>query len=169
MIEHNAITQAAITPAPQSAKPSRSSADLDRVVLADVRKEWVDFQSSRDRSAIYAYLHQVYMQVDWWSKNPKEKEAELKAFRDANPNLNLPTDEYAAVIICTADPKKIDGKMRSKLSRVLRYAEEYKPPNELLRDFLQRKGGINTCAARYTRRLGRNSKAKVVSRKKRRR
>ena len=49
------------------------------------------------------------MQVDWWSKNPREKEAVLKAFRDANPNLNLPTDEYAAVIMCTADPKKMDG------------------------------------------------------------
>jgi hypothetical protein len=167
MIEHNAITQAVVTPAPQSTKPSRSSADLDRVVLADVRKEWVDFQSSRDRSAIYAYLHQVYMQVNWWSKNPKEKEAELKAFRDANPNLNLPTDEYAAVIMCTADPKKVDAKTRSKWSRVLRYAAEFKPEQELQRDFLRRKGGINKCAARYTRRLGRIGKAKAISRKRR--
>ena len=141
MIEQKAIV--VNPPVQQSDRPARTLADLDRVVLADVRKEWVDFQSSRNRSAIYAYLHQVYMQVDWWSKNPKEKEAVLKAFRDANPNLNLPTDEYAAVIMCTADPKKIDGKMRSKLSRVLRYAEEYKPPNELLRDFNARAGSIN--------------------------
>ena len=30
----------------------------------------------------------------------------------------------AAVIACTADPKKVDGKTRSKWSRVLRYAAE---------------------------------------------
>jgi hypothetical protein len=167
MIEPNTIAQTANAPVQQINKPARTLADLDRVMLADVRKEWVDFQSSRNRSAIYANLHQVYMQVDWWSKNPKEKEAELKAFRDTNPNFNLPADEYAAVIMCTSDPKKMDDKMRSKLSRVLRYAEECKPPKELLRDFLQRKGGINKCAAGYARRLGRNSNANAVSRKRR--
>ena len=46
------------------------------------------------------------------------------------------------------------AKIRSKLSRVLRYAAEFKPANELQRDFLQRKGGINKCASRYARRLG---------------
>jgi hypothetical protein len=169
MIEQNVIVQPINPPIQQAHKSARTLADLDRVVLADVRKEWVDFQSSRNRSAIYAYLHQVYMQVDWWSKNPKEKEAELKAFRDANPNLMLPADPFAAVIMCTADPKKVDGKTRSKWSRVLRYAAEFKPEKELQRNFLQRKGGINKCAARYTRRLGRSSKANAVSRKKRRR
>jgi hypothetical protein len=169
MIENKPLVQVINVPVQQTYRPARTVADLDRVVLADVRTEWVNFQSSRNRSAIYAYLHQVYMQVDWWSKNPKEKEAELKAFRDANPNSNLPIDEYAAVIMCTADPKKVDAKTRSKWSRVLRYAAEFKPETELQRDFLQRKGGINKCAARYTRRLGRNRKAKAISRKERRR
>jgi hypothetical protein len=130
--------------------------DLDRVTLADVCKEWTNYQSTRARSAIYGYLHIVLMQVDWWRRCPEEKDVELKSFLAANPGSSLPADEYAAAIMCTADPKKIDSKMRSKLSRVLRYAEEYKPPNELLRDFLQRKGGINKCAARYAQRLGRN-------------
>jgi hypothetical protein len=114
---------------------------LDRVVLADVRKAWTDCQSSRVRSAIYGYLHQVFMQVEWWSKNPEEKAAELQAFRAANPNVHLPDEEYAAVIACTADPNKMDEKTRSKFSRVLRYAAKYKPEKELLRDFVQRKRG----------------------------
>jgi hypothetical protein len=114
MTEQTKMVQPVNPSVQQTDRPARTQSDLDRVVLADVRKEWVHFQSSRDRSGIYAYLHQVYMQVDWWSKNPKEKEAELKAFRDENPNLNLPTDEYAAVIMCTADPKKVDAKTRSK-------------------------------------------------------
>ena len=54
------------------------------------------------------------------------------------------------MIACTADPKKVDDKTRSKWSRVLRYAARYKPEKELLMDFLQRKGGINKSASRYT-------------------
>jgi hypothetical protein len=37
----------------------------------------------------------------------------------------------------------------------MRYAAEYKDLNEPLGDFIKRKGGINACAARFTRRLGR--------------
>ena len=128
---------------------------------ADVKKAWVEYQSVRDRSAIYGYLHAVFMQVDWWAKNPLERDEALRALQAQNPNLVLPADPFAAVILCTADPKKVDNKTCSRWSRVLRYAAEYKPEKELLRDFLQRKGGINKCAARYTRRLGRYSKAKA--------
>jgi hypothetical protein len=143
--------------------------DLDRVVLADVKKAWTEYQSVRDRSAIYGYLHLVFMQVDWWARKPEEMREALRAVKRDNPNMELPEDEYAAVIMCTADPKKVDGKACSKWSRVLRYAAGYKPEKELLRDFLQRKGGINKCAARYARRLGRNTKANAILRKKRRR
>ena len=132
------------------------------MVLADVRKQWVDFQSSRNRAAIYGYLHIVFMQVDWWAQNTLEKDEALGAAKQQNPKLPLPEDPFAAVIACTADPKKVDDKTRSKWSRVLRYAAKYKPEKELLRDFLQRKGGINKCAARYARRLGRSSKARAV-------
>jgi hypothetical protein len=129
--------------------------NLDRVKLADVREMWSYYQTTKNRSSVYAYLHMVFMQVDWWTKSPEEKAAELQIHKEANPDIKLPADEYALVIACTADPKMMDDKTRSKLSRVLRYAEEFKPPKELLRDFLQRKGGINKCAARYARRLRR--------------
>jgi hypothetical protein len=144
-----------------TANPERLR-DLDRVKLADVREMWSYYQTTKSRSSVYAYLHMVFMQVDWWTKNPEEKGPELQIYKEVNPGVNLPADEYSLVIACTADPRKIDHKMRSKLSRVLRYAEEFKPPKELLRDFLQRKGGINKCAARYTRRLGRNRKRQKV-------
>jgi hypothetical protein len=136
---------------------------VDKVVLADVKKAWTEYQSIRDRSAVYRYLHMVFMQVDWWQRKPDEKREALRAVKRDNPNMELAEDEYAAVIMCTADCKKVDGKACSRWSRVLRYAAKYKPEKELLRDFLQRKGGINKCAARYTRRLGR--KAKAIARK----
>ena len=66
-------------------------------------------------------------------------------------------EPFAAVIFCTADPNKVDFRTRSKWSRVLRYAAEFKGLEESLADFIKRKGGINKCAARFTRHLGRDS------------
>lgn len=157
MIEHKPIFQPVSPPVQQVDRPLRTIKELDRVVLPDVKKEWNEFQSKRDRSAVYGYLHMVFMQVDWWAKNPLERDEALQALRAQNPKLVLPADPFAAVIACTADPKKVDDKTRSKWSRVLRYAARYKPEKELLMDFLQRKGGINKCASRYTRRLRRRS------------
>ena len=57
----------------------------------------------------------------------------------------------------TSDPAKVDKRTRSKWSRVLRYAAEYKSPAEPIATFIQRKGGINKCADRFTRCLGRHN------------
>jgi hypothetical protein len=65
-------------------------------------------------------------------------------------------DPFASVIRCTADPIKADKRTRSK-SRVMRYAAVYKPDGEPLAQFIRRKGGINECVARYSRRLGRGA------------
>ena len=130
---------------------------LDRVVLADVKKAWAQYQSTRDRSAIYAYLHMVFMQVDWWKKNAVDRKVDIAAFQAKNPAVRLPADDFAVVIACSTDPTKVNGKMRSKRGRVLKYCAESKPKEELLRDFVQRKGGINRCAGRYARRLRRHT------------
>ena len=60
------------------------------------------------------------------------------------------------MIVCTSDPEKADDRTRSKWSRTLRFAAEYKDLDELLRDFIKRKGGINECAERFARRLARH-------------
>jgi hypothetical protein len=44
-----------------------------------------------------------------------------------------------------------------KWSRLMRYAGVYKPDSEPLDQFIMRKGGINECAARFTRALGRGA------------
>ena len=48
--------------------------------------------------------------------------------------LDLPTTDepFAAVIFCTADRQKVDKRTRSKWSRALRYAAEYKTTAEPL-------------------------------------
>ena len=53
--------------------------------------------------------------------------------------------------------------MRSKWSRVLRYAAEFKDLAEPSGDFIKRKGGINKCAARFARCLGRGSQHQAAA------
>jgi hypothetical protein len=67
-----------------------------------------------------------------------------------------------AVIRCTADPAKADKRTRSKWSRVMRYAAIYKRDSEPLDQFVRRKGGINACAGRFSRRLGRRAPARTA-------
>ena len=62
------------------------------------------------------------------------------------------------------DQEKVDYRMRSKWSRALRYAAEFKSLDEPLGVFIKRKGGINKCAARYARRLGRGSPHRALGR-----
>jgi hypothetical protein len=118
--------------------------------LLRVRLAWEDCQTSRDRNAIYGYLTAVFDLVMWWA-------AEGRAISRARwalqlRHLGLPTTDepFAAIILATADREKVDKRTRSKWSRVLRYAAEYKPSSERLATFIQRKGGINKCAARFT-------------------
>jgi hypothetical protein len=113
--------------------------------LLRVRNAWDECQSSRDRNAIYGYLTAVFDLVMWWI-------AEDRAISRARwalqlQRLELPTTDepFAAIILATADRQKVDKRTRSKWSRVLRYAAEYKANSELLVAFVQRKGGINKC------------------------
>jgi hypothetical protein len=71
----------------------------------------------------------------------------------------MPTDHdepFAAIIRCTADPAKADKRTRSKFSRALRYALAYKLTSEPLDQFIKRKGGINSCAAKFASHLRRS-------------
>ena len=138
-------------PIPYSRQALRQ--DLSRVRLA-----WQECQASRDRNAIYGYLSAVFDLVMWWK-------AEDRAIRRAHwalqlQRLDLPTTDepFAAIILCTSDPGRVDKRTRSKWSRVMRYAAEYKPSSEPFTAFVRRKGGINACAERFCRRLGRGGR-----------
>jgi hypothetical protein len=127
--------------------------------LSRLEDEWETYQATRDRDGIYGYLAAVFELVMWWKHEHKAIEYAHRALsiqrRQSVPEIAEP---FAAVIFCTADPEKVDYRMRSKWSRVLRYAALYKDLDEPLPDFIKRKGGINKCATRYTRRLGRGAR-----------
>ena len=98
--------------------------------------------------------------VIWWTAEDRAIDRARWALRLCR--LDLPNDEpFAAIILCTADPAKVDKRTRSKWSRALRYAAEYKSSSEPLAAFIQRKDGINECAARFARCLGRRGQSYV--------
>jgi hypothetical protein len=126
--------------------------------LRRVRNAWEDCQAKRDRDAIYSYLTAVFDLVVWWAAEDRAVSRgrwALKLQGVDPPNADEP---FAAIILATADREKVDKRTRSKWSRVLRYAIEYKSKAEPLATFIRRKGGINACAGRFTRRLGRRGR-----------
>jgi hypothetical protein len=140
-------------PSPKETIPYSSAAlrqDLERV-----RGLWDDCQATRDRNAIYGYLNAVFGLVAWWTAEGREVDRARRALRLQRLKVSYREDAFAAVIRCTADPAKADKRTRSKWSRLMRYAAAYKPDSEALDQFIRRKRGINACAARYCRCLGR--------------
>jgi len=132
--------------------------DLDRV-----RRTWAKCQRCRRRNAIYSYLTAVYNLVTWWAAEGRAVERAWRALRSRRLDVPEREDPFAAIIRCTADPKVVDKRTRSKWSRVMRYVARVKDQAESLQEFVTRRGGINECASRYTRLLKR--RAKLLGRK----
>ena len=125
--------------------------------LLRLQSEWETFQSTHAPDAVYQYLTAVFELVSWWAKEGRAVGRAHRALHLRGYSTVRQPQPFAAVIYCTADRDKADERTRSKWSRVLRYAAEFKDLDEPLRDFIKRKGGINKCAARFARCLGRGS------------
>lgn len=79
-----------------------------------------------------------------WPEDTAVANAILKALGGLDP--------FSAVIMCTAQTAKGDRRTVSKWSRALRYAAQFKKEAVSLRDFVKCGGGINACAASWSRR-----------------
>jgi hypothetical protein len=123
--------------------------------LLRLRNAWHECQASRQRNAVYGYLTAVFDLVAWWTTEGRALDRARWTLRLQNADASTCNEPFAGMILCTADPAKVDKRTRSKWSRVLRYALEHKSPSEPLDQFIKRKGGINSCASRFTRCLGR--------------
>ena len=93
--------------------------------------------------------------MTWWTAEGRDLERARRALRSQRLKVSDREDPFAAIIRCTADSAKADKRTRSEWSRVMRYAAAYKPDAEALDRFIKRKGGVNACAARFSRCLGR--------------
>jgi hypothetical protein len=153
-----------IPPRPSPKETIPYSTEALRQDLERLRGVWDDLQGSRNRNAIYGYLNAVYGLVTWWTAEGREIDRARRALRLQRLEVCDREDPFAAIIRCTADPAKADKRTRSKWSRVMRYAAIYKPDSEPLGRFIRRKGGINACTARFSRRLGRRTKKRAFLR-----
>jgi hypothetical protein len=118
--------------------------------LLRLENAWEDSQATRERDAIYGYLSAVFDLVAWWAAENRALDRAQTALRLWHINPFDHEEPFAAVIRCTADPKKVDKRTRSKWCRVLRYAISRKPDDEPLDRFVKRRGGINRCAERFS-------------------
>jgi hypothetical protein len=130
--------------------------------LVRVRVAWEEAQSSRQRDAIYGYLAAVYALVTWWAAEGQDLVRARRTIRLSGLDAVAREDPFAAVIRCTADPAKADKRTRSKWSRLMRYAVAYKSDAEPLDRFVQRKGGINACVARFSWSMGRGAARRMA-------
>jgi hypothetical protein len=117
--------------------------------LLRLQNAWDESQASRERDAIYIYLGAVFELVAWWMADNRALERAEKALRLRHLTSFDQEEPFAAIIRCTADPAKADKRTRSKWSRALRYVLAHKSPSEGLDRFMKRKGGINSCAAKF--------------------
>jgi hypothetical protein len=125
--------------------------------LLRLKQAWERFQKDRDRDAVYDFLTEVFELVAWWHAEKKTVKYAAKFLARSyfeGPNKIEP---FGAVILAAAEPAILDKRVVSKWARVLRYAAAYKSPADDLAKFVKAKGGINDCAARYSR-LRRRSK-----------
>ena len=123
--------------------------------LLRLRTAWEACQVNRARNAIYSYRTAVFDLVSWWTAEGRALERGYKALRLQSICPFDSEEPFAAVIRCTAEPAKVDKRTRSKWSRALRYALKYKCHSEPLDQFIKDRGGINACASRFARCVGR--------------
>jgi hypothetical protein len=133
------------------------STEALRASLLRLEGEWEMVQASHDRDAVYGYLTAVFELVWWWAMEGKAVNRAHRALHLRGHYSVGEPEPFGSVIRCTSDSEKVDDRKRSKWSRVLRYAAEFKDLDEPLRDFIKRKGGLNKCATRFARRIRRGS------------
>jgi len=118
--------------------------DIERD-LEPVRRSWRTYRESHDKLAVYRFLHAVYTLVVAW-KAAKRSQAIARRLLNMQEAPTYMVAEPFSMVILSAS-KHLDHRSRSKRARTLRFAAREKvPPRKLVR-FLQKRGGLNRCAA----------------------
>jgi hypothetical protein len=105
---------------------------------------------------VYGYLEAVFAMVVHYKVRRRTNKLLHNAFKFAGLPGDGNADPFTAVIRCTS-ADNIDSKTVSKWARALRYAARSKKAAVLLKTFMKEAGGINACADRYAKYLGRRA------------
>ena len=122
--------------------------------LEKIRDAWNEFQASRTRDAVYGFLGAVFEVVMHYKVRRRTTRLRRHAFKFAELPFDRNADPFSAVIRCTSDDNA-DGKTISKWARALRYVARCKEPGTRVRAFMKEVGGVNACADRHAKYLGR--------------
>ena len=134
-----------------------SPQDRLRRRLMRVTDAFDEFQESRVRDAIFTYLAAVFEIVEHYKLRRRTSRLLRGAFKFAGLPFDEDADPFAALVRCTSE-HSVDSKTVSKWARALRYVAYCKVPRTRLKTFMKKTGGINGCADRHTRYLGRGSR-----------
>jgi len=85
-----------------------------------------------ETSASCGYLTAVFEIVMVWAREGKAISRAHRALHLRGYSSVRELEPFAAIIRCTSDPDRVNDRTRSKWSRFLRYAAEYKDPDEPL-------------------------------------
>ena len=135
-------------------KPTLHPVSSIEAELAEIDRAWRKYRSINDRDAVYIYLTSVFGIVMRWRRLDCAQKKSRAALRLRPKPPQMKAEPFAILIFCTADPKIVDAKTRSKWSRVLRYAARAKPLGQRLTDFVKSNGGLNECARKFARIAG---------------
>jgi hypothetical protein len=127
--------------------------------LEVVSLAWGEFRSSCSRDAIYPFLQRVFSLVERYERRGRAKRLMRDILKLTGLRADADTNIYALIIRVAAGSDGVDRKKSSKLSRVLRFAAEFKPKRVSLRAFIQARGGLNEVAGLYTQHLGRHRRS----------
>ena len=114
--------------------------------LERLRVVWQQVQHTRQRGAVYEFLDAVYSVVSKFNRTGRGERL-LRNLHRIDRKLRRIKEPYSAVIHHATD-HSVDGRTRSKWSRIMRRAEREMKRTEQLDDFIRRNGGINECASR---------------------
>jgi hypothetical protein len=132
---------------------------VDPALAQDIlrlREHWQCLNTSRSRGAIYDFLQAAYEIVLCWMAEHQEIQCARRALKLNGLAPPEDPEPFAAVILAGISPGKMDRRQLSKYSRALRFAAACDcHPKGLKRFIKTRWGGINDCAAAYSRRLRR--------------
>jgi hypothetical protein len=96
--------------------------------LARIRKQWLRYQCSRHRNAVYLYLGAVFDLVTSWHGDAYGCASQALGFHGCPIPRRI--EPFDVAIRCTSDPAQVDARTRSKWSRALRFADRSKKPSE---------------------------------------
>ena len=113
---------------------------------------WHKVQADRSRDRVYDFLTATLELIEWWAVERRAVERAERALRITGLLVPKKADPFAAVIVASVSPDRLDRRKTIKYARVLRLAFDRGCRSKKLKNFIKKRGGLNACIAARGRR-----------------